>query len=175
MSLFHEIKKRRVDGAIGMNSTPSQKDIDTLVCGNIVTTEEDGNSVSGILIPIPAQDMLWWWGQVDGLPTGQFTTQRKRIVRRRPSVLPFFMLLALLLRKMHSLIGWRWSSSSTGHCLLWNARCTATCANTNQYSVWSIYAWWCLSLGRLLRARLSRCLWMPNAKAMGLCSGFTRN
>jgi len=42
MSSFNEQKKRRVDGAVavGINSTPSNKDIVTLLCENITTTEE---------------------------------------------------------------------------------------------------------------------------------------
>ncbi len=42
MSSFNEQKKRRVDGAVavGIYSTPSNKDIVTLLCENITTTEE---------------------------------------------------------------------------------------------------------------------------------------
>jgi hypothetical protein len=40
MSLFNENKKRRVDCAVGINSTPSKQDIVTLLCENITTTQE---------------------------------------------------------------------------------------------------------------------------------------
>jgi hypothetical protein len=45
MSSFNKNKKRRVDDAVGINSTPTNKDIVTLLCANITTTQDqDGTT-----------------------------------------------------------------------------------------------------------------------------------
>jgi hypothetical protein len=55
ISSFNENKKRRVDCAVGINSTPSKQDIVTLLCENITTTQEQ-DGITWCMSDCPAHD-----------------------------------------------------------------------------------------------------------------------
>ncbi len=55
MSLFNKNKIRRVDCAVGINSTPSKQDIVPLFCENITTTQEH-DGITWCMSDCPAHD-----------------------------------------------------------------------------------------------------------------------